>query len=350
MTLYRIIYGLIVVGFLLQACNKRGAPNEETAPMTGNPVESNPPNTNYKPAFTGQTRVGGVHTKNAIQTRIVTSALSSPWGIAALPDGRLLVTEKAGRMRIVTTNGTVGNALTGIPSVNNAGQGGLLGVCIDPSFVANQMLYWVFSENVTRGTITSVAKGRLAENESRVEGATVIYRSNNPHSGSLHYGSRIIFDQEGQLLVSIGERSDLAKRLRAQLVNSSLGKVIRINTNGQPASSNPPFLQVGALPELFTMGHRNPQGLAMHPVSKEIWLSEHGPRGGDEVNLLRAGANYGWPTITYGIEYSGQTIGLGLQQQDGLEQPVYYWVRWSLQVGCHFTRVIGYPNGNTISL
>jgi len=228
-------------------------------------------------------------------------------------------------MRIVTVEGTVGSAITGIPAVNSAGQGGLLGLCLDPSFASNRMVYWVFSENVTGGSITSVAKGRLADSETTIEGATVIYRSNTPFNGSLHYGSRVIFDKTGNLLVSTGERSSTATRALSQSVTSSLGKVIRITTDGQPAPGNPTFTQAGALPEIFSIGHRNSQGLATHPVTGDVWQSEHGPRGGDEINRLQAGTNYGWPVITYGIEYGGQTIGAGIQQQAGMEQPVYYW-------------------------
>jgi glucose/arabinose dehydrogenase len=228
-------------------------------------------------------------------------------------------------MRIVTPAGVVGNSITGIPTVNASGQGGLLGLTIDPAFAGNRMVYWVFSEQLSGGTVTSVAKGRLAANEMSLENVSVIYRSNTPYNGSLHYGGRILFDRTGHLIVSSGERSDNSTRVLAQSVSSSLGKIIRITTNGQPAPGNPAFTQSGALPELFSMGHRNPQGLAIHPLTGNIWQSEHGPRGGDEINLVQGGKNYGWPTITYGLEYSGQPVLTGIQQQNGLEQPVYYW-------------------------
>jgi aldose sugar dehydrogenase len=294
-------------------------------PATGAPVETNQANTNYAPAFTGQTRVNGVGTTTSFQSRIVTSALSEPWGITSLPDGRLLITEKDGRMRIVTTTGTVGNPLAGIPSVNPSNQGGLLGLCIDPQFTSNRMVYWVFSENVAGGNLTAVAKGRLSDNESSIENATVIYRAGPAANSSAHFGGRILFDQTGNLLVSTGERSGLSTRPLSQSVTAALGKILRITTNGLPASGNPVFSQAGALPELYSIGHRNPQGLALHPTTGELWQSEHGPRGGDEINRVQAGANYGWPVITYGIEYSGQVLGAGIQQQNGMEQPVYYW-------------------------
>lgn len=290
------------------------------------PVETNPANTAYAPAFAGQTRVNAVRTTTPYQKTILTSALSAPWGITSLPDGRLLITQKSGTMRIVTNTGTVGNPITGLPAVNSTGQGGLLGLCLDPQFSSNRMVYWVFSESVTGGTVTAVAKGKLSASETTIENPTVIYRANpSASTGNLHYGGRILFDSTGNLFVSTGERSDLSTRPLAQSVTAAIGKVLRITKDGQPASGNPTFTQSGALPELYSIGHRNPQGLAIHPVTGELWQGEHGPRGGDEINRIQAGANYGWPTITYGIEYSGAVIGAGIQQQAGMQQPVYYW-------------------------
>jgi glucose/arabinose dehydrogenase len=298
-------------------------------PETGTklpPVETNQANTNYAPAFAGQTRVSGVKTSTPYKTSVLSSALSSPWGITALPDGRLLITEKGGTMRIATTTGTLSSPIIGLPAVNASGQGGLLGVCVDPQFSSNRMIYWVFSENVAGGNQTSVAKGKLSASETTVENISVIYRANPAANvGNLHYGGRIVFDNTGNLMISTGERSDLSTRPLAQSISAALGKVLRITTNGQPAVGNPAFTQSGALPELYSIGHRNPQGLAIHPVTGELWESEHGPRGGDEINRVQGGANYGWPTITYGIEYSGATIGNGIQQQTGMQQPVYYW-------------------------
>ena len=314
---------IIITGFVLMAtaCSKDGT--EATEPI-GPGVETTPPNTAYTPAFAGQTRITAVSTGAAYKGTAISSALTAPWGITALPDGRLLITQKAGTMRIATSSGTLSNPITGLPAVNSNGQGGLLGLCIDPQFASNRMVYWVFSENVAGGTQTSVAKGKLAQNELTIENATVIYRAGPAYSGTLHYGGRILFDRTGNLIVSTGERSDLPTRPLAQSAAAGLGKIIRINTNGQPATGNPTFSASGALPELYSMGHRNPQGLALHPVTGEIWQSEHGPRGGDELNRLQGGRNYGWPTITYGIEYSGAAIGSAIQQQNGLEQPTYY--------------------------
>lgn len=301
------------------------APNPPTPNLSISPVETSPPNTNYSPAFSGQTRVNGVTTASLYRATIVTSSLTSPWGITSLPEGRLLVTEKGGRMRIVTVSGSVGEPITGVPQVNASGQGGLLGLCLDPEFATNRMVYWSFSEPVAGGNLTAIAKGRLSDNERALEGVNVIYRATPAYSGNNHYGGRVVFDRTGNLIVSTGERADAGIRSQAQSINSGLGKIIKINRNGQPAAANPFLGQSEARPELYSIGHRNPQGLAIHPVTGDVWQSEHGPRGGDEINRVQAGANYGWPVITYGIEYSGQPVGSGIQRRDGLEQPVYYW-------------------------
>lgn len=312
--------------FSLFSCNDTKNSNDSTTTDTEtSPVESGNPNTNYKPAFTGQTRISETQTKTSYDAKIITSALSSPWGVKSLPDGRLLVTQKTGSLCIITTSGQVSNPISGIPAVNSSGQGGLLGLCLDPDFLSNRMIYWVFSEAVSGGNISSVAKGKLAIDEKTIESVMVIYRSSPANASNLHYGGRILFDKTGNLIVSTGERSVIQTRPLAQSVSASIGKIIRITKEGKPAAGNPTFTQPEALAELYTIGHRNPQGLALHPVTGEIWESEHGPRGGDEINRLKAGDNYGWPTITYGIEYGGEKIGAGIQQQIGLEQPVYYW-------------------------
>lgn len=331
MTIRTFFLALTCISTVLGSCSKKNDPASPAQPfipkiVTGSPVETQSANTTYSPAFAGQTRIGSTHTNTAFNvTSVITSTLSSPWGIAALPDGRLLVTQKSGTMRIVTEAGAVSSAITGLPAVNASGQGGLLGVCIDPQFATNRMVYWAFSEAVSGGNITAVAKGRLSDNETTIESDVVIYRSNTPNSSDLHYGSRLVFDGTGNLFVSTGERSVLATRPLAQDVSSSLGKVIRITTSGQPAPGNPVFSGNGALPELYSIGHRNPQGLAIHPQTGELWEGEHGPRGGDEINRIEPGKNYGWPVITYGIEYDGKAIGSAIQQQTGMEQPVYYW-------------------------
>jgi glucose/arabinose dehydrogenase len=289
------------------------------------PVETKSPNTTYKPAFAGQTRVAGVKTTTAYEGKMLTDQLSKPWGITSLPDGRFLITEKGGTMRIVSNSGAVGQPIGGIPAVNSAGQGGLLGVTLDPAFSQNRMVYWTFSESTPDGNLTAVAKGKLSANDQQMENATVIYRATPGYNGNLHYGSRILFDKSGNLFVSTGERSDKVTRPQAQQLNSANGKVLRITTDGKPAAGNPFLNNSNAKPEIYSYGHRNVQGLAFHPVTGDLWENEFGPRGGDELNRVQAGKDYGWPAITYGIEYSGDKVGDAIQQKSGMEQPVYYW-------------------------
>lgn len=299
--------------------------NENVADTIGNPVETKAPNSSYKPAFAGQTRVAGVKTKTPYEAVILTRDLQKPWGIAQLPDGRLLITQKTGTLRIAGKDGSLSEPITGLPAVNANGQGGLLGITLDPAFRSNRMVYWVFSENVDGGTVTAVAKGKLSADEKTIENARVIYRAFPAHKGTLHYGGRILFDKSGYLVVSTGERSDIVTRPLAQHLDAALGKILRITTEGKPAPGNPFTNKAGALPEIYSYGHRNVQGLAWHPETGELWETEFGPRGGDEVNRIQAGKNYGWPAITYGIEYAGGKVGPGATQQKGMEQPVYYW-------------------------
>jgi aldose sugar dehydrogenase len=289
------------------------------------PVETRKPNSDYKPAFAGQTRIGSVRTTTPYTVTILTHSLKRPWGIGMLPDGRLLVTEKGGGMRIVTLKGEVSDAITGFPEVNPSGQGGMLDVAVDPDFKKNRMLYWTFSERTPEGNLTAVAKGSLSADEKEIQNAKVIYRATPAYNGNLHYGGRLLIDPAGNLVISTGERSDLATRPQAQQLNSALGKILRITKDGQPAPGNPFIGKEDVRPELYSYGHRNVQGLAFHPQTGDLWESEMGPRGGDEVNRIQPGHNYGWPVIGYGLEYSGQKVGEGITLKDGMEQPVYYW-------------------------
>lgn len=320
------INSLITAGvvILLASCGKEAKPVEETV-SAGTPVETKKGNTDYKPAFEGQTRIASVTTTTPYEGKVLDSTLVRPWGITALADGRFLVTEKEGKIRIVGATGGVSAPINGVPKVDSEGQGGLLGITLDPAFAQNRMVYWAFSEPSAEGTVTAVAKGKLSADEKSLEGVTVIYRATPSYKGTLHYGGRVLFSKEGHLYVSTGERSDLVTRPQAQDINSGLGKVIRINTDGKPIAGNPFEGKSNARPELFSYGHRNVQGIAFHPVTGDLWETEFGPRGGDELNRVEAGKNYGWPTITYGIEYSGEKIGEAIQQKEGLEQPVYYW-------------------------
>lgn len=309
---------------LLQACGT-STPGKPQASAANGAVETRAPNTDYQPAFTGQTRIAGVHTKTAYAGRVLTTALDRPWSLALLPDGRFLVTEKGGNMRIVTAEGAIGAPIAGVPAVNSSGQGGLLGLALDPQFPANRMVYWSFSEARPDGNLTAVAKGRLAEDERSLQNVTVIYRALPAWKSANHYGSRLVFDRNGYLFVSTGERFDRESRPQAQQLNSGLGKIIRITTDGSPAPGNPFLNTAGARPEVYSYGHRNVQSLALHPSTGELWEAEFGPQGGDELNRIVAGKNYGWPVITYGEEYGGGAVGEGITQKTGMEQPVYYW-------------------------
>lgn len=315
--------------FLLIACSSYSN-NKSPVSVQGDttrmpPVETRKPNSDYKPAFAGQTRIGSVKTTTAYSVTVLTNSLKRPWGIAMLPDGRLLITEKTGVMRIVTKTGEVSEPITGLPEVNASGQGGLLDVAVDPQFSQNRMLYWTFSEKTPEGNLTAVAKGNLTADEKQVQNVSVVYRATPAYNGNLHYGGRLLIDASGNLVISTGERSDLATRPQAQQLNSALGKIIRVTKDGQPAPGNPFIGKENVRPELYSYGHRNVQGLAFHPQTGDLWESEMGPRGGDEVNRIQAGHNYGWPVIGYGLEYSGQKVGEGITQKEGMEQPVYYW-------------------------
>ncbi|WP_232064692.1 PQQ-dependent sugar dehydrogenase [Rhodocytophaga rosea] len=310
--------------------SSQAANNDTTATATATEttlaaVETKEPNTSYQPSFAGQTRIAGIKSTTAYEGKVLSSDLKNPWGITSLPDGRLLITQKSGAMRIASATGELSDSISGIPRVDAQGQGGLLGVRVDPNFAQNRMVYWVFAEPRPDGNLTAVAKGKLSADEKKIEGAKVIYRATPAYKGKLHYGGRIVFDKDGNLFVSTGERSDTVTRPQAQHLNSGLGKVVRITKEGKPVAGNPFEGKSEARPELYSYGHRNVQGLAFHPQTGDLWENEFGPRGGDELNRIEAGKNYGWPTITYGIEYAGGKVGEGIQQKDGMEQPVYYW-------------------------
>jgi glucose/arabinose dehydrogenase len=289
------------------------------------PVERKPPNTNYKAATAGQTRAPGMITKTPYQAKVLSDKLERPWSMAVLPDGRFLISQKAGTMRIASIGGELSQPITGLPKVNAADQGGLLGIALDPAFADNRLLYWAFSENTGEENVTAVAKGKLGDDEKTVEDVKIIFRATPVYKGTIHYGGRLLFDKSGNLIVTTGERAHLQTRHQAQQLNSGLGKIHRITKDGQAAPGNPFIAHENAMPEIYSYGHRNVQGVAFQPQTGELWAHEFGPRGGDELNLIKPGKNYGWPLITYGTEYSGRKIGDSIQQKDGLEQPVYYW-------------------------
>jgi len=289
------------------------------------PVETQPPTADFKPAFEGQTRVAGVKTSTPLNISIINGKLENPWAISVMPDGGFLITQKQGSMVVLNADGKLRKKITGLPKVDASGQGGLLDVTLDPNFAKNRMVYWAYSEPQDKGVLLAIAKGKLSADESKIENQKVIYRATPAHTGKLQYGSRIVFDKNGNLFVSTGERSDKEIRVQAQYLNSSLGKVLHLTTDGKPVPNGPFAGKADARPEIYAYGLRNPDGLAINPETGDLWESEFGPRGGDEINIIKPGKNYGWPIITYGIEYSGKKVGDGIQQKEGMEQPIYYW-------------------------
>ncbi|HMF72556.1 MAG TPA: PQQ-dependent sugar dehydrogenase, partial [Flavitalea sp.] len=322
----------IGIAFCMFLCAGFSAFDSNVARLTYNtqqdtlpPVETQPPNTNYKYAFKGQTRAAGALTRSPWEARILTDKLKFPWAVAVLPDGRFLITQKLGQMRIATMKGDLSEPITGLPEVNAADQGGLLGIALDPAFSKNRIVYWAYSENKGEINVTAVAKGKLAANEKTIENVIVIYRAEPAYKGTIHYGGRLLFDKTGNLFLTTGERAHLQTRHQAQQLNSGLGKVIRITKDGKPAPGNPFMANKDVRQEIYSYGHRNVQGIAISPATGDLWEHEFGPRGGDELNLIKPGKNYGWPIITYGTEYSSRKIGDSIQQKPGMEQPVYYW-------------------------
>jgi len=262
--------------------------------------------------------------KADVVVETVASGLENPWGLAFLPDGHMLVTERPGRLRVASAEGRLSEPLTtpGL-KVMARGQGGLLDVALDPNFADNRQVYLSYAEDRGDGRAgTSVMRARLNRAGTGLENPQVIFRQEPAHTGRNHWGSRLVFDREGFLFVTLGDRFDL--REQAQNPANDLGKVVHITTDGRPAPNNPFLNQEGARPEIWSIGHRNVQGAALHPQTGELWTVEHGARGGDEVNIPKPGKNYGWPIITYGVDYSGAKIGVGTAKP-GLEQPVYYW-------------------------
>ena len=300
-----------------------GAASADAA--AGAALETRPANgKDYKPAFAGQTRAPGLKSEFAIDVAVVAKDLKSAWAFEFLPDQRILVTERAGNLRIVGKDGAVSAPIKGLPKVYFEGQGGLLDVALDPQFASNRTLYWSYAEPREGGNGTALAKGVLSADDSAVEKVQVIFRQMPTFESNLHFGSRIVFTPDGKLFLALGERSVPEARVHSQDLNSHFGKVVRLNLDGSVPADNPFVGRDDAKPEIWSYGHRNIQAAALDSSGK-LWVIEHGPRGGDELNQAQAGLNYGWPVITYGIEYSGPKIGEGITAKEGLEQPVYYW-------------------------
>jgi len=282
-----------------------------------------------KAAVSGQTRACAVTSETAYDVTVLAKGLVHPWAVEPLPNGDLLVTERPGRLRIVSAAGVLGAPITGLPPVDARGQGGLLDVALSPAFATNNTIYWSFSEPRTGGNATSVGRGVLSADRRSVSAVRVIYQAKPTYDGDLHFGSRLAFGPDGMLYVTLGDRSDKPMRPQAQQLASDMGKILRLNADGSIPADNPFADSAGASKAIWTRGHRNVQASAFD-ANGQLWEVEHGTRGGDELNKVQKGKNYGWPLQAYGIEYSGampvsSPAGASATAMPGVEQPVYYW-------------------------
>ena len=288
-------------------------------------LETRKPNApDQRPAFPGQTRTCGVKSNVAFDVAVLAKGLEHPWAVEPLPGGDLLVTERPGRLRVVSAAGEVGQPIAGLPAVDAGGQGGLLDVALSPTFDSDRTIYWSYSEPRKGGNATSVARGVLAADRRSVGQVKVIFRALPTYAGDKHFGSRLAFGPDGMLYITLGERSDAPMRPQAQQLDNHMGKILRISPDGSVPKDNPFVGQANARPEIWSLGHRNVQAAAFDPEGR-IWDVEHGTNGGDELNLIQKGKNYGWPIVAYGEEYSGLPIAGAATAREGYEQPVYYW-------------------------
>ena len=319
---------LIATVFALGACGGRDAPSSmsvASAAASCPPIETREANVpDQRPAFPGQSRACAVKSNVAFDVVVLAERLDRPWSVEPLPDGNVLVSEKAGRLRIVSARGEVGQPIAGVPQVDARGQGGLLDVALSPKFESDRTIYFSFSEPREGGNGTSVARAVLAPDRRSVTDVRVIFRVLPTYAGAMHYGSRLAFGPDGLLYLTTGDRSDAPMRKYAQDLGSHLGKTVRIAPDGSVPKDNPFAGKDGARPEVWSYGHRNIQASAFDGQGR-FWIVEHGTRGGDELNLVQKGKNYGWPLQAYGQEYSGSPIPGAATAREGMEQPVYYW-------------------------
>jgi len=313
------------------------APTSSCAPLetrTANAPEQ-------KPAFPGQTRGCTVKSDVAFDVTVLAKGLNRPWAVEPLPNGDFLITEKTGQLRIVSAKGEVGQPIGGLlpvgaggvsstsgqgglPPITARGQGGLLDVALSPNFTKDRTIFWSFSEQREGGSGTSVARGRLTEDRRNLEQVRIIFRAMPTYNNGLHFGSRLAFGPDNMLYITLGDRFDRPNRPKVQQLDNHLGKIIRINPDGSVPADNPFAKQSGAMPEIWTLGHRNIQSAAFDENGR-LWAVEHGPQGGDELNLIEKGKNYGWAVVSYGEEYSGEPLPGAVTTREGYEQPVYYW-------------------------
>lgn len=261
-----------------------------------------------------------------IRAEAIAGPLEHPWGMAFLPGGSALVTERPGRLRLLSPDGTLSEPLAGVPRVDPSGQGGLLDVALHPDFDDNRLVYLSFAEPGPEGTnSTAVSRGRLNADATALEDVEVIFSQQPKLRGNKHYGSRLVFDEDGYLFVTLGERSERRYRGQAQDLDSHLGKVVRIFPDGGVPDDNPFVGQANALPEIWSLGHRNIQAAAINPATGALWEIEHGPLGGDELNIAEPGENYGWPEVSFGVNYNGSPVGTGKATAPGFADPIYQW-------------------------
>jgi glucose/arabinose dehydrogenase len=311
---------------VLAACALIAATAPFASAQAADPRPANNPD--QKPAFAGQTDAPEQKLGVAFDVVTVVEGLQNPWAVAFLPNGKMLITERPGRLRVLGSDGKLSAPVTGLPAVFARAQGGLLDVALHPAFAKNNLIYWSFSEpRDNNENNTAVARGKFVDDAAapRVDDVQVIYHQTPSMNSPLHFGSRLVFGRDGTLFVTQGDRSITQGRMQAQKLDSGIGKLVRINPDGSIPKDNPFVGKQGVRPEIWSYGHRNLQAAALHPTTGELWEVEHGTRGGDEINIARKGKDYGWPTIAYGIEYQGGAITGGIQQQAGMEQPIYYW-------------------------
>jgi glucose/arabinose dehydrogenase len=315
---------ILALALALAACGPRQSQAASPPAKAPPPAETEPPNgRGQHPAFPGQTRAPALSTATRFSVQTVAKGLSHPWSLAFLPDGRALVTERPGRLRILGRDGALSPPVAGLPRVAGGEQQGLFEVAPGPG----GFIYLSYMEPRRGGlSALTVVRAKLVEAPSgaRLEALQPIFRAEPAMAGSANLGGRLVFAPDGTLFVSVGDRFTPANRAHAQTLDNDIGKIVRINADGTTPKDNPFVGRAGARGEVFSIGHRNPQAMAINPTTRKLWIVEHGARGGDEVNVIEPGKNYGWPVISYGVEYSGGKIGEGTQKP-GMEQPIYYW-------------------------
>lgn len=322
------IIHLIIVLLLISACTSTPETEaivnipvlpevEEESLVLFPPLETRIPNTDFKPAFVGQTRASSTQTQIAYSYSIINQDLVEPWGIDVLPDGKLVITEKQGQLVVLEADGSLITRITGFPTINTQNQGGLLDVSISPEFEMDSTLYFTYASLTTQGSATTIGRAELDLQSNRLDNFETIFVALPYLSGNNHLGGRIIFDDKQNIYLTTGDRQDFDRRMQAQDINNGNGKIHYLSKDVNIVD--------GFTSTVFSLGHRNVQGIDIHPITKEVWANEMGPQGGDELNWIQKDKNYGWPIVSYGEEYNGNPIGENIASKDGMEEPRYYW-------------------------